>query len=262
MDFLMKKLFSLALLATPLFTHAFEHGKIFYSFDSENEARVVIVPAKQKQHFYINYKNFNHKYDNQTLLYKKVKNDLNNGFNYQLTDTSRINIRNNGNKTLIHGTLYSYSTVYLSNDSQTKIIYAGDADIVQARNIKKMYHDRQLDVSSKIEAKKRIKSATETFKKSCNNNTEIIINWNAFVAQKLKVVPAKLSIYLDALSQICAIDSDYLDAVNSITKIHVSPAEQLTKHLVSLENNQLTINIAKDQANLPETSYQAIFDTL
>ncbi|WP_343817570.1 hypothetical protein [Colwellia asteriadis] len=258
----MKKIFACIALSAPLFSYAFEHGKVYYSFDSENEARVIVVPAEEDNHYYINYRNFNHHYDNQTLLYKQIKNNINEGFYYQLADTARVNLRNELNKTLIHGTLYSYSTVFLDDDSKTKIIYAGDADIVQARNVKEAYHKRQLDVSSKVAAKKLIKSAQENFNSACKQAVNIDIDWNAFVSQELKAAPAKLSSYLGALSKICAIDSDYLEAVNSITQIKVSPAEDTTQQKVTLADNQLTIQIASEQPNLPETSYQAIFTIL
>lgn len=258
----MKKLLVCTALLIPFYTHAFEHGKIYHSFDSENNARVIVVPAKLAKHYYINYKNFNDEFDNQTLLYKKVKNDLGDGFYYQLADTSRVNVRNNLNKTLIHGTLYSYSTVLLTNDSKTKIVYTGEADIVQARNVKKSYHERQLDVSSKVSAKKHIKSAKANFLKSCHNEVKLSIDWDAFIAQELKASPAKLSSYLGALSKICAIDNDYLEAVNSIAKINVLPSDIPSKQKVSLEGDQLTIQIANEQPNLPETSYKAIFNIL
>jgi hypothetical protein len=258
----MKILLAVAVLAAPSIALASSHGKIFYSFDSENEARVIVVPADLDKHYYINYKNFNHSYDNQTLLYKKVKNDSGDGFYYQLADTARVNIRNNSNKTLIHGTLYSYSTVFLDDDSKTKIIYAGDADIVKVRNVKKSYHERQLDVSSKIAAKKHIKSAKDNFNKACKSEVDINIDWNAFIAKKLKASPAKLSSYLNALSKVCVIDNDYLEAVKSITQINVLPSNTPNKQKISLESDTLTIQIANEQPNLPETSYQAIFTIL
>jgi len=251
-----------AAVITPFFTQAFEHGKIYHSFDSENDARVIVVPADLDKHYYIHYKNFNHEYDNQALLYKKIKNDSGDGFHYRLADTSRVNVRNDLNKTLIHGTLYSYSTVFLGSDSKTKIVYTGNADIVQARNVKKYYHERQLDVNGKIAAKKQIKLAKANFAESCNSDVNITIDWDAFIAKKLKASPAKLSSYLGALSKICAIDSDYLEAVNSIAKINVIPSNTANKQVVSLSDDQLTIQIANEQPNLPETSYQAIFNIL
>lgn len=258
----MKTLLACIALTAPIFSHATEHGKVYYSFDSEKEARIIVVPAEEDKYFYINYRNFNHHYDNQTLLYKQIKNTLGDGFYYQLADTSRVNLRNDDDKTIIHGTLYSYSTVFLDDDSKTKVIYAGDADIVQARNVKEAYHKRQLDVSSKVAAKKLIKSAQENFVSACKQDVKITIDWNAFMAQELKSAPAKLSSYLGALSRICALDSDYLEAVNSITQINVSPSDTLTKQKVILDNDLLTIKIANKQPNLPETSYQAIFTTL
>lgn len=253
-----KTIIAFGLLTLPLIAQS-EDSKTFYSYDSENEARVMIVPAPQTSHYYIHYKGFNHHFDNNTLLYKKVDNDSDDGFYYQLAGLSSVNIRNNLATTIINGTIYSYSTVFLSDNSKTKIIYSGSADIVKARNVISLYENRQQNVNSRVEAKKRIKESKKSYEKNCQTEIELDIDWPLFNDKKLKTAPAKLTSYLEALEKVCAIDQDYAEVVREIKTVTVTLSKDAQQQALSLQKETLSIGIATAQPNLPETSYQAIF---
>jgi len=236
-------------------------SKIFKSFDAQYQARVIISPAEKSGQFYINYRGFEHHYDNQTLLYKKIKNDLGDGFNYQLIGLPITNIRNNKHKTLIFGTVVSYSEVFLDNDTVTRIAYVGDADIVQQRRVKAQYQERQLKVVSKVASSKMIKQAKSQFEKGCQTAVSVNVNWNNFKQQGLKTSPAKLAAYLTALEKVCQLDADYREAVQGIKHIKLSISKNIEQHKVELDNDTLFIAIGDQLANLPERSYQAIYES-
>lgn len=122
--------------------------------------KLVIAPAEEKGTYYVNYKGFEHYYDNNTLLYKKFKNDIGKGYYLKLVGMPDINFRTEGHKALLAGSLFSYSNVYLDNDTVTKVIYSGLAGIVKINKINKIkekYQARQFTVISKVAAKKRNK---------------------------------------------------------------------------------------------------------
>ncbi|MBB1340744.1 hypothetical protein H5158_03720, partial [Pseudoalteromonas sp. SR45-6] len=165
-----------------------------------------------------------------------------------------------GHKTVRSGTLVSYSSVYLDNDTVTKVIYSGLADIVKVNKVKEQYQVRQLNVVSKIAAKKLIEKSVSSFSTTCETNIEIDIDWRQFESQKLKTSPAKLSAYMNALENICTIDHDYLEAVQGIEKIQLIPSVVADKHQAKMSNSVLIIEIGDDVTNLPETSYKLIYD--
>jgi len=258
-----QRIITLVLFGQLLGTSAYaaQSGKIFNSFDAQYQARVIISPAEKSQQYYINYRGFEHHYDNQTLLYKKVKNDLGDGFNYQLIGLPITNVRNNKHKTLIFGTVVSYSEVFLDNDSVTRIAYVGDADIVQQRRVKAQYQERQLKVVSKVAASKMIKQAKSQFEQSCQTAISVNVNWSDFKQQGLKTTPAKLAAYLTALEKVCQLDADYLEAVQEIKQIKLSVSSNIEQHKVELDDGTLSIAIGDQLANLPEISYKAIYDS-
>jgi len=252
------------LLLLALFSHtvtAAQTSKIFQSVDAEYQARIIIAPAEKSGQFYINYRGFEHHYDNQTLLYKKLKNDLGNGFNYQLIGLPIVNVRSNKHQTLIYGTAVSFSEVFLDNDTVTRVTYVGNADVVQERRVKAQYQDRQLKVVSKVAAAKLIKQAKKQLENSCQTAISVNINWKEFKQQGLKTTPAKLAAYLEALEKVCRLDADYLEAVKGIKQIQVSISDNIEQHQVVLESETLLIAIGDQLANLPERSYQAIYDS-
>ncbi|WP_283708990.1 hypothetical protein [Pseudoalteromonas prydzensis] len=239
-----------------------EKPKVYHSFDSEFFATLTVVPAEGIDTYYVNYNGFEHHYDGNTLLYKKFKNDLDEGYYLKLLGMPDINFKNEGYKTVRSGTLVSYSSVYLDNDTITKVIYSGTADIVKANNIKEQYQVRQLNVVSKVAAKKLVEKSVGSFSTTCETNVEIDIDWPQFEIKKRKTSPAKLSAYMKALENICTIDHDYLEVIQEIEKIRVIPSTQTDKHEAKILNKTLYIEIGDDVTNLPETSYKLIYDIL
>lgn len=239
---------------------ALEKPKIFYSFDSEFSASLIVVPAEDADTYYLNYNGFEHHYDGNTLLYKKFNNDIGDGYYFKLLGMPDVNFKNENHKTVRSGTLVSYSNVYLDNDTVTKVIYSGTVDVVKVNKIKEQYQVRQLNVVSKVEAKKLIEKSVSSFSTTCETNITIDIDWRQFESQKLKTSPAKLAAYMNALENICTIDHDYLEVVQEIEKIRVIPSGLASKHQAKISSRVLTIEIGDDVNNLPETSYKLIYD--
>lgn len=252
----------LLLLSTALSSMAFanEDAKTYQSFDSDYNATLTVVPTAKSDFYYINYRGFEHSFDENTLFYKKTKNDLNDGYHFKLVGTPSSNFRSEGKKTLLSGSLYSYSEVFLDNDTVTKVIYTGTPDIVKINRIKEKYKNRQLEVVSKIAAKKLNKVTLKSLNDTCKTNIKISIDWDKFSELNLKTSPAKLSAYMRSLVKVCQIDSDYLEAVQMITKIDVSPSIDPSTHNAKLSNTSLHIEIGSDVHNLPETSYKLIYE--
>ena len=247
-------------ILTSFTTMSQESSKVYHSFDSEFSATLTVVPAEDENTYYVNYRGFEHHYDGNTLLYKKIKNDIGDGYYLKLLGMPDINFKNEALKTVRSGTLVSYSSVYLDNDTVTKVIYSGTVDVVKVNKIKEQYQVRQLNVVSKIAAKKIIEKSVSSFSTTCETNIEIDIDWRQFESQKLKTSPAKLAAYMNALENICTIDHDYLEVVQEIEKIRVIPSGLASKHQAKISNRVLTIEIGDDVNNLPETSYKLIYD--
>lgn len=237
-------------------------GKVYQSFDSENNGEIIVVPAEVDGHYYVNYKGFGHEFDKQTMLYEKIKADIGDGYRFKMVGTPFVNIKQDYYKTLINGTLVTYLNVFLPNDFKSKVVYVYDADITMARKVKESYHKRQLDVGSRVQASDYVNKSKKSLFEKCSNDVIVNVDWDAFKTKKSKPAPAKLSTYFKSLIKICAIDEDYLDAVREIKTINVIPSELAKKQRVDLNGTELTIHIATEQPNLPETSYQAIFDVL
>jgi len=242
------------------YVSAAESSKIFKSYEAEYKATVIVSPAEKKGFYYISFKGFEHDYDNSSLLYKKVKNSDGVGVQYQLSGMNNINFKNNSHRTMINGTSIPYSEVFLDNDSITRVIYSGKADIVQERKVKQEYLDRQLTAISKVEAKSLISSAQKSFSKSCDTRVKLNISWSDFSKKGLKTTPAKTAAYFNALEKICAIDSDYFDAVKSITNIKISLSNDNEEHHAQLNGKTLTLEIGDQVPNIPETSYKLLYN--
>lgn len=255
----------LPLILSALFfsTHGFsstETSKVYYSYDSERDATLYVVPSSKLNTYYINYQGFEHHYDGETLLYKKTKNDIGKGYHLKLVGMPNVNFRNDGNQTVISGTLVSYSSVYLDDDTVTKVIYQGTTDRAKDRRIIEQYKKRQFETFSKIEAKKLYKKYHESLEKNCNPSIKLDIDWSSFEEKKIKTAPSKLSAYLQSLENICAIDKDYADAVKDIKTIKVTPSNNPETHSAKLIGSELSIQLGVNVENLPETSHKLIYD--
>lgn len=235
-----------------------ESSKVFQSYESPYDASIVISPADKKKFYYIKFNGFEHHYDNNVLLYQKIKS--NQGYNYQLAGMKNVNVKNSQKRAMLNGTNTPYQEVLLDNDSSTRIIYSHTADIVQERQIKQQYMDRQFVVISKVEAKKLIKKANQKITKSCLTSINIDIDWAAFKTAGNKTTPSKTAAYLNGLAKICAIDADYLDAVKTIKMIQIIPSINDDIHKAVLIDNVLSLEIGTQVPNLPETSYKLLYD--
>lgn len=257
------KLLTLILAMTLSFsTNAKEKSKVYHSFDADYQARIIVSPAKDKQHYYINFVGFEHEYDNKTMLFKKVPNDLRNGYNFKLAGSERTNLVDQGYQTFIHGTAVSYQTVLLSGDKNTKVIYSGEADINKVRRIEAQYQALQGLAISKVAAKKLIKTANQQLSSHCKQDYQLNIDWPAFNKAQQKTTPGMLASYLLALGRICQIDEDYLAAVQEIDTIEVKLSKDKGKQDIKLQANRLLIAFDNETPNVFETSYNAILDTL
>lgn len=237
-----------------------ETSKIYYSFDSEREATLYVVPSKKQDTYYLNYQGFEHHFDGETLLYKKAKNDIGKGYHFKLVGMPNVNFRNDGDQTVISGTVVSYSNVYLDDDTVTKVIYQGATDRAKDRRIIEQYKKRQFETFSKIEAKKLYQKYLESLEKNCNPSIKLDIDWSSFEEKKIKTAPSKLSAYLQSLENICAIDEDYAVAVKNIKTIKVTPSNKPDTHSANLIGSELSIQLGVNVENLPETSYELIYD--
>ena len=232
-------------------------SKVFTSYEAQYDASIIIIPKEKSELYYIKFLGFENDYDGDVLLY--TKNKTSDGYAYQLSGMPTItNVRDNQYRTSINGTWTPYLEVFLGDDSITRVIYNGRVDIVEERKIKQQYLDRQLTVISKVAARKLINKAQQELNNSCVVNIDVEVDWAAFKIDK--ITPAKTAAYLRALSQICILDSDYLNAVKVIQKITVIPSESGTQHQAQLVGNELTLKIGKDVPNLKETSYALLFE--
>ena len=232
-------------------------SKVFTSYEAQYDASIIITPTEKSEIYYIKFVGFENKYDGDVLLY--TKNKTHDGYDYKLLGMPTIiNVKDNQHRTSRNGSWTPYLEVFLGDDSVTRVIYSGTIDIVKERKIKQQYLDRQLTVISKVAAKKLITKAQQEFITSCAVSVDVDINWSAF--KEDKVTPAKTAAYLNSLSKICTIDSDYSNAVKSIQKITVTPSESSTQHQAQLVGNELTLNIGKNVPNLPETSFALLFE--
>lgn len=256
------KLFLLLALLFSLPIYAKEASKVYKSFGAEYQATLTVVPADSDDTYYVSYQGFENHLDGSTLLYKKAPNDVGKGYHLKMVGMPTINFRNEGYQTLINGTVYPYSTVYLDNDSATKVVYVGPADIVQVNKIKAQYKTRQLNVLSVIDAKKQIQEELEKLNATCESTIDTDIDWDKFAAQGNKKSPAKLVAYLQALETVCSIDEDYLAAIQDINTIDVTPSKTPSLQQAKIVNSTLHIEIGDNVENLPERSYKLIYDTL
>ena len=125
-------------------------------------------------------------------------------------------MRSNKHQALIYGSAVSFAEVFIDNDTVTRDIYVGNADVVQERRVKAQYPDRQLKVVSKVAAAKLIKQEKKQLENSCQTTISVNINWKEFKQNGLRTTPAKLAAYLKALEKVCLLDADYLEAVKDI----------------------------------------------
>lgn len=253
-------LFLFLLLISKYAFSAIESSKIYYSFDTEKEATLFIVPGEKEDTYYLNYVGFEHRFDGKTLLYEKLNNHTGNGYYLKLVGMPNVNFRNDNNQTIISGTLISYSNVYLDDNSITKIVYSGTTDKAKASRVIQQYKKRQFETFSKVEAKKLYKKHLASLIDNCRADLDINIDWSRFENMGIKSAPSKLSAYLQSLEQICKIDSDYAIAIKSIKKIIVIPSQIPTSHSAKLQGSELTIKIGFKVENITETSYKLMYD--
>jgi|GEM_PF-2176251 len=239
---------------------ATETSKVYYSYDSEREAQLFIVPNEKQDTYYVNYRGFEHHFDEQTLLYKKFKNDIGKGYYLKLIGMPNVNFRNDKDQTIISGTLVSYSNVYLDDGTVTKVIYQGSIDKAKERRIIEKYKERQFETFSKIEAKKLYKKHLKSLNEKCGTQIVLDVAWSNFGKNNLKTTPSKLSAYLQSLEKVCLIDNDYALAVKDIKSVKVLPSSTPDTQSAELNKNELTIQLGNQVENLPEVSYEAIYN--
>ena len=243
---------------------AAEPAKLYHSFDAEMESSIGVVPYEGDDLYLITFSGFGHVFDGKVMLYKKQWNgrDKRDGYFFQLLGNSRIHLRNDGKKTAIFGTTVSYSEAFLPNAAPVKMLYAGEADVLRARKVLSRYQEQQGLVKSKVEAKKLIAKAQDAFESACNQTVSLTIDWSGFQGEN-KNVPGMMYTYFDSLRKICAIDEDYLEAVNAITTIKVAAgSETADSNQAILDGSTLLIKLIKTSPNTVENSYEAIYDML
>jgi len=240
-----------------------ETAKTYISFAAEFEASVIIVPYDEVDHYLLHFKGFEHSFDGKTALYKKVWNsaDKGKGYRYQMAGLNSINFRSDSKMTLIGGTVYPYFEVLLDKKAPTKMLYAGKPEM-KVEDIFKQYRVQQGIVESKVEAKQLIAVAQSKFEQRCQQQITIDIDWAAFRGVELKTTPGMVQFYLESLSKICRIDSDYAAAVKDISLIEVTSAAADGSHKVTLRRDILVIELDRNTPNIADNSYQVVYEAL
>jgi len=253
-----RKLYVLLIVLCAFSINATESSKVFRSYEAQYDATTIISPAEKEGFFYIYFNGFEHHYDGNALLFQRVRN--NSGYFYKLSGMPNVIFRSENNRAMINGTSTPYSEVYLDNETITRMLFSNKADITEERKVKKKYLERQLTMVSKVAAKNAIKAATKSFNETCNTRVAIDINWSKFVKGGFKTTPSKTPAYLDALAKICTIDADYAKAVKTVKTIKVVLSQDTDKHHAKLSGDTLTLAIGDRVPNIPETSYQLLYN--
>lgn len=248
-------------LLTALLTSFASQANIYRSIDAEVDARLVILPAEHSDQFLISFDGFKHEFDRQTMLYEKHMNtnDARDGYYYKMVGTPYTTVRNNQTNTLLMGSIIPYIEVHLANRAPVKMVFTEQSDTAMQQRVQQRYLQQQGHTVSRIEAKKQINQAMHTLQTECNTNIKVQIDWDAF-AEPEHTTPALAARYIQALNKICLQDDDYKQAVQTITVLTFGRAKNQLKHQVKRNDQEVSIQLAKDSANISATSYIQLMD--
>lgn len=229
-------------------------AKEYRAISAENNARILLVPQENDDQFLIYFEGFDSELDGLTKLYQK-RNESNNrpedGSYYQLIGTNRVNLRNHGKETLIHGTVIPYVEVFLPNRPATKMLFVGKADIYMSRKVIKMYDEYQGLAISGVQAKKQNRAAMESLKTNCGLKASLNVDDGTFQS---KGAVGVVSAVLSSLEKLCVADEDYRDAVASLTEINVSSPENSGDFYVDSKKSVLYLKLDETTANIKDLS--------
>ncbi|RKF20374.1 hypothetical protein DBZ36_08020 [Alginatibacterium sediminis] len=256
---------TILLLCLPTTSIAAESSKVFHSVSLDYDARLIVVPFSEEtdnNHYIISFDGLEKYLPMQTGLYEKQRIDNSQEYQYQLIDTPLTHLRSNQGGTLIDSNWIDTYRVYLPDGLKFDVVYAGEADIVKARNIRASYALEQGQFESKIAAKREVAKAQLAFEEQCQHSVEINLNWKQFADAGQKALPGQFAKSLLALQQICAIDADYKEAIQDISKISVLAQTQGQAQSIELNANQLTFKLVANAANVQLASFHHILDLL
>ena len=255
----MKWMIFISSLLLSLASNAQGVSQQWHSIDSPFTAKLLLTTLNDTQTLiYIDLPE--HPLHKQVKLYNKVlmNNDLNRYF-YQLAGTSGTHLINQGEQSLLHGSLVSYITLQLPNFADIKMVPWQNAHPSDHQRLVDKYAQQQIPAISKIDAKKRLATALQTVQSDCQMTAELDVDWSAFA--EAKTLPSMATHYLAALSSICQMDADYQQAVAAIKHISITPSVA-GNQTPSLQDGRLSLPLAAQLPNIAETSYLAIMDIL
>ncbi len=248
--------------ATKSFTRV--SAKVFKSINGQVNASLVVVPY-DKNKFLLQYKNFEHKYDNKTFLYTKTfkARGTNSGSRYHMTGTGGTNFMSLGKKTLIKGSVREYSEVTLTGKTPVKMIFVKNAETATIQQIKAQYLKTQGILKTKVAAQKHIQVAVNQFNKKCRANLAVEIDWKGFESITQTTTPGMAYAYIKALERVCAIDEDYGSAARKIQTLVFKPSKIPGKDkLINIAGTRIKIFFNAQVANISVTSYRKFKEIL
>jgi len=259
----MKYLSALCLLLLVAGTHASESIKVYRTVVSDYDATVIVMPTDKENTYLLHFKGFEHELDDDVRQYKKILNDPkapNAGFYFQVDGLNEVNFRNNNKETLLSGTTQPYYEATLPGKASAKLIFSHLGDYREENLLTKKYNAKQGNVISKVEAKRMIKKAQTSFEEQCGHTIKLNIDWTAFSASGEKTAPSMLASYYKALTTVCAIDSDYKQAVTSLVNLNVIPSQIDGTHRATRSGNILKLELNSKVPNVAESSYELIYN--
>ncbi|VAW82175.1 hypothetical protein MNBD_GAMMA12-1017 [hydrothermal vent metagenome] len=251
------------LMLLPILAVAQSKAKIFTSINGNVNARLIVSPYMDGKYL-IQFKNFEHHFDNKTFLYDKVfiNNNKVKGYHYVMTGTEIISFKSLGKSILVRGSTTEYSEVLLNHKMPYKMIFSGTPDKLEIGNVRAQYVITQGILENKIAIKKNIQITMARFHKKCHKNLSIKIDWDNFISNKQKTTPGMATAYIESLMQVCQIDKDYREAVNKINSIEFKLSKTPGKDKLTKTDNTITIYIDTQIPNIQFTSFSKIKNIL
>ncbi len=247
------------ILLLPIGVVAQSKAKVFTSINGNVNARLMITPYMDGQYL-IQFKNFEHPFDNKTFLYDKVfiNTDKVKGYHYVMTGTQITSVKSLGKSILVRGSTTEYSEVLLNNRRPYKMIFGGAASRLEIDSARAQYVITQGILENKIAIKKYLQTTIAQFHKKCHKNLSVKIDWDTFVSNNQKTTPGMANAYIKSLIRVCQIDKDYRQAVNKINSLEFTLSKTPGKDKLTKTDNTIIIYIDAQIPNVQFTSFRKI----
>lgn len=243
----------------------------FEGINSSTQVKLVRIGPKENGRYLIEASGIDSPLNGQPLIYESSgeKGPSDREIIYRPVGTSgKLALYNRHRQTLIKGTVVKYWELFIgSNTEPVRVIESVEkSKTLDAQSLLNSYYRLNgitlQEKATKEAVTSELTASSQKAAKNCGSPLKVDVDWREFESKKLVHIAGAGTVILQALSDLCAADVDYKEAIAKLKTVHLQFSKTERDHSLERKQSVLVVSLPAEPTNIPIRTHEWLKENL